>query len=173
MKKLFTLLCALLLLSVSAAGAEGSPVVNYNDRIQLNGLLPDGYRFSLESQTDLALEGRVHSGDPAAPVLEVYIAFNDSFAQAGDLKNLGNDALDLIKQGFTAENDVSFSSLETASGDSLLVIRENAGQFLDFYSVCSGYEIELTLFPAEGQALTEAQINTCLDLMRTLDIIPA
>ena len=172
MKKLFALLCGLLLLSVSAAAAEGSPVVNYNDRIQLNGLLPDGYRFSLESQTDLALEGRISSDDPAAPVLDVYIAFNESYAGIATLKDLGEEMLDLIRQGFSSEDEVSFSSFETASSDSLLVIRENGGRFLDFYTVCSGYEIELTLFPADKQLLTEEQISRCLELMRTLDIIP-
>ena len=170
MKKILALLCALLLLSVSAASAEAGTVVNYNDRIKLNGLLPDGYRFSLQSQTDLALEGRILSDDPAVPVMEVYIAFNESYAQVKDLSGLGDDVLNLVKQGFTNENDVTFSTCQTASGDSLLVTRENAGQFLDFYTVFSGYEIELTLFPAEGQTLTEKQISSCMDFMSGLDV---
>ena len=43
---------------------------------------------------------------------------------------------------------------------------------MDFYTVSIGHEIELTLFPTEGQTLTEAQVNSCLELMRTLDIVP-
>ena len=65
-----------------------------------------------------------------------------------------------------------FDTLVTASGDNLLVVRETSGQFLDFYTVCLGYEIELTLFPADGQLLTEEQVQQGLDYVKTLDIVP-
>ena len=172
MKKIFALLCAVLLLSVSFASAENGTVVEFRDNLLLNGTLPDGYRFSLKSQTDLTLEGEIISDDAAAPVLEVYIAFNESFAQAESLKNLDEGTLGLVKQGFSEENSVTFELFDTASGDSLLMIREAGGQFLDFYTVCAGYEIELTLFPAEGQVLTDAQVSQFLNFIRGLDFQP-
>ena len=118
------------------------------------------------------MSGQLVSGDPAAPSLEVYIAFNESYAAAESLKDLDQATLDGIKQDFSLEYDVTFEQYETASGDVMLLVRENSGQFLDFYTVSHGHEIELTLFPAEGQTLTEAQISRCLELMRTLDITP-
>ena len=172
MKKILALLCAVLLLSVSFASAENGTVVEFRDRILLNGSLPEGYRFSLVSQTDLVMEGQIVSGDAAAPVLEVYIAFNESYAQAESLANLDENALGLIKQGFSEENNVTFDLFDTVSGDRVLLIREAGGQFLDFYTICLGYEIELTLFPAEGQTLTDAQVGEFVEFIRNMDIVP-
>ena len=172
MKKILALLCALLLLAASCAYAEGSTIVEFREKIQLNGALPQGYHFSLISQADDTLEGRLVSDNTAAPVFEIFIAFNDSYAQAGDLKDLDQESLGIIRQGFENENDVVFSSFDTASGDSFLLVRENNGQFLDFYTVCLGYEIELTLFPAEGQTLSEDQIGQWTEFVRTIDILP-
>lgn len=172
MKKIFAMLCALLLLLASCASAEGGTVVSFRECIELNGTLPEGWRFSLVSQTDLTLEGEIISGDSAAPVLQVYIAFNESYAQAGSLKDIDTGTVELIKQGFSEEYAVTFDSFETASGDSLLLIRETGGRFLDFYTVSLGHEIELTLVPGESGVLTDAQISRCLEFMRTLDVLP-
>lgn len=172
MKKTFALLCALLLLAVSCAAAEGDPIVEFPGRFRLNGTLPGGYRFSLQSQTELTLEGEIVSDAPAAPVLAVYLAFNESYAGVTTLSDLGNEGLELIRQGFLEENDVTFETADTASGDRLLVVREAGGQFLDFYTVRGGFEIELTLLPAAGQSLTEEQAGTFLNFMRALSIQP-
>ncbi len=172
MKKILALLCAVLLLAVSCASAEGGTIVEFRDKIQLNGVLPEGYHFSLISQADDTLEGQLISDNAAAPVFEIYIAFNDSYAQAGSLKDLDQEALGIIRQGFENENEVTFGSFDTASGDGFLLVKENSGLFLDFYTICLGYEIELTLFPADGQALSEAQISQWTEFVRTLDILP-
>ena len=171
MKKILALLCAVLLLAASCAFAD-TPVVEFREKIQLSGSIPEGYSFTLLDQQELMMSGQVISDNPAAPYLEVYIAFNESYAAAESLKDLDENTVSIIKQGFTEEYDVTFGQFETASGDSLLLIRDNGGLFVDFYTVSIGHEIELTLFPAEGQTLTEAQVNSCLELMRTLDIVP-
>lgn len=172
MKKIFALLCAALLLAVSCACADSGTVVEFRDNILLNGTLPEGYHFALKSQTDLTLEGEIVSDDAAAPVLEVYIAFNESYAQAESLKNLDDDTMNRIKLAFSEEDSVTFELFDTASGDAMLLIREAGGQFLDFYTICLGYEIELTVFPAPGQALTDAQISEFTEIIRNMDIVP-
>ena len=172
MKKFLALLCALLLLTASCAYADSGTIVEFRDKIQLNGAMPQSYHFSMISQADDTMEGQLVSDDAAAPVFEIYIAFNDSYAQAGNLKDLDQETLGIIRQGFESENDVTFSSFDTASGDGFLLVKENSGLFLDFYTVCLGYEIELTLFPAEGKTLTEAQVSQWTEFVRTLDILP-
>ena len=172
MKKIIALLCALLLLSVSFASAEAGTLVEFRDVLRLSGSIPDGYGFTLTSQTDLSLEGAFVSADPAAPVLEVYIAFNESYAGVESLKNLGSEGEDFIKQGFLEENDVSFDALETASSGRLLVVREATGRFLDFYTIRKGYEIELTLRPADGQSLDEEQAASWKSYLSLLGIQP-
>ena len=172
MKKITALLYALLLLAVSCAYAETGPVVEFRDRIQLEGSLPDGYSYSLREQTELTLKGVIESGDSSAPALEIFIGFNDSFAEVESLDNLDRESLESVKRGFSEEDDVAFDVYTTSPGDKLLVVRENNGRFLDLYTVCLGYEIELTLYPADGQSLTDAQISRFLELIRTMDIVP-
>ena len=103
-------------------------------------------------------------------------AFNKLFLKSSKelllLYHLREEGNILIKEKFLDESNVTFDTLVTASGDNLLVVRETGGQFLDFYTVCLGYEIELTLFPAEGKPLTEDQVNKCLEFIKTLDIVP-
>ncbi|MBR3335058.1 MAG: hypothetical protein IKG23_12280 [Clostridia bacterium] len=173
MKKIIALLCALLLLSVSCASAAGT-VVEFHDKLLLNGTLPDGYSYTQISLDDSTLFGEVTSGNSAGAHLEICISLSDnsSYIVAESPKDLSADELNLIKHPFEEESNVTFDQLTTASGDNLLVVRETGGQFLDFYTVCLGYEIELTLFPAEGTPLTEEQINRCLEFLRTLDVVP-
>jgi hypothetical protein len=172
MKKILALLCTILLLAASCASAEGGTITEFRNRVQLNGTLPEGYRFSLLSQTELTLEGKIVSDDPAAPELQVYFAFNESYAHAESLASLDENEMELIRQSFTEEYAVSFSSMTTASGDNLLVTRENSNQFLDFYTVSLGNEIELILVPAENQSLTDAQITRWTEFVRMLDVLP-
>ena len=173
MKKIIALLCALLLLTASCASAEGT-VVEFHDKLLLNGALPAGFSYSQISLDDSTLLGNLTSDDPAGVSYEICISLSDnsSFIEAESPKDLSADELNLIKQLFENESNVIFDTLVTASGDNLLVVRETSGQFLDFYTVCLGYEIELTLFPADGQLLTEEQIQQGLDYVKTLDIVP-
>lgn len=174
MKKCLALLCAALLLACTFASAEDASIVDFRDRFQLSGVLPEGYRFNRESESDVSLQGKIVSDDPAAPSFEINVFFNESYANVAGLKDLNDAELENVRQSFSAENDVQFDTIETATGNRLLVIREIGSDldFLDFYTICQGYEIELTLRAAEGQSLSDAQINHCLEFMRTFDVIP-
>ena len=173
MKKIIALLCALLLLTASCASAEGT-VVEFHDKLLLNGALPEGFSYSQISLDDSTLLGNLTSDDPAGVSYEICISLSDnsSFIEAESPKDLSADELNLIKQLFENESNVIFDTLVTASGDNLLVVRETSGQFLDFYTVCLGYEIELTLFPGDGKLLTEDQVNKCMEFIKSLDIVP-
>ena len=177
MKKFLILLCAAMLLC-SCAFAE-SGVIDYMDRFEMKCSLPDGYHHTLISMSDLNLEGaiRADSDDPAAPRMTIYISFNESFAAVQNLNDLDEGALDLIRQGFSDENTVAFDMIETDSGIRLLVVRETGDDpdFLDFYTVYHGHEIELTLLAGDSVpdgVLTDAQVENCLKYIRTLEITP-
>ena len=178
MKKLLSLfLCAALLLASVSAYAGSDASIDFQDRLQLRGTLPDGYKCTILSQSDMTMECAVISDNPAAPRLNIFISFNESYASAQRLGDLDAETLEWIKSGFSEENTVTFDMFETASGVSLLLVRETGEDqdFLDFYTVCQGHEIELTLVAgdeAPGLALTEEQITNCMELMRSLDILP-
>ena len=178
MKKLLSLfLCAALLLASVSAFAGSDASIDFQDRLQLRGTLPDGYKCTILSQSDLTMECAVISDDPAAPRLNIFISFNESYASVNKLADLDAESLERLKMGFSEENTVTFDMFKTDSGTDLLLVRETGDDpdFLDFYTICLGHEIELTLTAgdeAPGLALTEEQINNCLNLMRSLDILP-
>jgi hypothetical protein len=183
MKKIISLLlCAILLCGCSAlaetAGEKSDLVtIDINGRFRLQGILPEGYRFSITSQSDLAMEGVFSSADPAAPEMSLYISFNEIYANVQRLNDLSEEELELIRQGFAEDNDVSFDMAETSLGTKLLVVRETGADrdFLDFYSIYLGHEIELKLVSnneASGFALTDAQMQMCIKLLSDMDFVP-
>ncbi len=169
---MIALLCALLLLTASCVSAEDATIAEFRDMIQLNGRLPDGYSYSPGETTDLTMTGTVRSADSSAPSLVIFFGFNESYSGVESLDRLDKTSLEIIRQGFSGEDDVTFSMFDTASGDQMLCVRENNGRFLDFYTICLGYEIELTLTPANGKTLTDAQIKSWTEYIRTVDILP-
>jgi hypothetical protein len=177
MKKMLSLLlCAALLLTCAAALADTASV-DIRDRFQIKGTLPDGYKLSVLSQDDLVLEGEISSDDPAAPIMRLYVSFNETYAAKDTLKDMSDQELQVICQSFTEEYSVTFDRLDTASGVPLLSAREtgDSADFLDFYTIFRGHEIELWLSKVDGAddpTLTEAQISRCIELIKTLEIIP-
>ena len=123
MKKLLSLLlCAVLLLVSISALAGNDASIDFQDRLQLRGTLPEGYKCTILSQSDLTMECAVVSDNLAAPCLKIFISFNESYANTQRLGDLDAETLELIKAGFSEENTVSFDMFETASGLSLLIL---------------------------------------------------
>lgn len=178
MKKIISLLlCTVLLLACSAAFAGEEAVVDISGRFQIKGTLPDGCQLSILAQDALTLEGEIRSSDPAAPVLQLYVSFNETYEAKNTLNDLTESELDAIRQSFLEEYTVEFSRLDTASGTPLLVVQESreATDFLDFYTIFHGHEIELWLskpIDADDPSLEEAQLAAWTDFARTLEFIP-
>ena len=182
MKKIISLLlCAILLCGCSALAesAEKSDLVtiDINGRFQLKGVVPEGYRFSITSQSDTAMEGVFTSADPEKPEMSLYISFNEIYANVQRLNDLDEASLEQLRQGFLQDNNVTFDTAETAMGTKLLVVREVGGDpdFLDFYTIYLGHEIELTLRSrneASGFALTDAQVQMCISLLSGMEFVP-
>ena len=178
MKKIAALVLALVLaLTCVSALAEDKAVIDFQNRIQFSGVLPEGYKCSILSQNDLTMECLIAGEDPAAPRMDVFISFNESYTGVASLADLDAESLERLKMGFSEENVVTFEDLKTDSGADLLVVRETGDDldFLDFYTICLGHEIEFTLTAGEaapGQALTDEQVSRCIEFMRTLSILP-
>ena len=102
MKKLISiLLCAALLLTCFSALAEDKAVIDFQNRIQFSGVLPDGYKCSILSQSDLTMECLIASENPAAPRMDIFISFNESYTGVASLADLDADSLERLKMGFS------------------------------------------------------------------------
>ena len=89
MKKLISiLLCAALLLTCVSALAEDKAVIDFQNRIQFSGVLPEGYKCSILSQSDLTMECLIASENPAAPRMDIFISFNESYTGVASLADL-------------------------------------------------------------------------------------
>lgn len=177
MKKIISLLLSMMLLfSCSAAFAQEPTVVDISGRFQIKGVLPDGYQLSILSQDSLSLEGEIKSADPDAPVMHLYVAYDETKSGIRTLNDLPGSELENIRQSFLEEYIVDFSELTTASGIPLLVVKEvqDAPDFLDFYTVFLGHEIELWLNRQDSTAdpsLPEEQLAAWTEFVKALEFV--
>ena len=177
MKKIISLLLSMMLLfSCSLAFAQEQTVVDISGRFQIKGALPDGYQLSILSQDSLSLEGEIKSADPDAPVMHLYVAYDETKNGIMTLKDLPGSELENVRQSFLEEYVVDFSELTTASGLPMLVVKEiqDAPDFLDFYTVYLGHEIELWLNRPDGAAdpsLPEEQLAAWTAFVKALEFV--
>ena len=181
MKKLISLLLcitlALLCAAVFAESVSNQFTADVRDRFRITGPLPEGYQYSIVSQNDMMTRAAITSEDPAAPVLDLTVSFNEIYSDIQRLNDLPEDQLEIIKAGFSEMNEVTFETGETSHGTKLLIVRETGADrdFLDFYSIYLGYEIELKLSPSENAAdptLTDEQVKKCISFLSDLDFVP-
>ena len=181
MKRIISLLlCFALLCCCAASFAESAPnqfTATVHDRFRLTGPLPEGYQYSIQYQDDLMTRAAIASEDPSAPVMMLVISYNESYAEVQRLNDLPEDQFEHIKAGFSEMNEVTFDTRETSHGTKLLIVRETGADldFLVFYTIYLGHEVELRLAPgdgAENPVLTEAQIQKCIDFLSDLDFSP-
>ena len=181
MKKLISiLLCLSLLCGCAVSLAESAAnqfTATVRDRFRLVGPLPEGYQYSIVSQDDLTTRALITSEDPAAPEMTLIISYNESYGDIQRLNDLPDDQLELIKTGFSEMNEVTFDLRETSHGTRLLVVRETGADqdFLDFYTIYLGHEVELRLAPGKGASdptLTEEQIQKCISFLSDLEFTP-
>ena len=179
MKKAITiLLCLVLTLCCAAALAEKEimGVISMNGAFELRGVLPEDYQL-----TTIAVEpGRYLASlyaDDSRPTMLISIAYEELMSEVDRLNDLDDDTLAQIEATFTAEDGVNISYMETAYGTKLMVVKEivDGIDYVDFYTVYKGYEIEFVLTQTEtnaGQSITDAQIGTAVQFLSDLDFVP-
>ncbi len=178
-KSLAILLCLALLLGCAAAAAETAEktylaTVDMNGAFQLQCALPEGYEIE-EIESTGASYVAIFAADENRPLLTLSIAYNELYSDAFRMNDLDAEALALIEESFQAEDDVKISYTETSYGTKLMMIQEADGSvdYVDFYSVYLGYEIEIVVVAQDKNGLTDAQIQMVVDFLSDLDFVEA
>ncbi len=181
MKKIIAAaLSLILLLSCCAALAETAEktqlgTISMNGEFKLQCSLPEDYRLMITKKNDLFLSAVLSSPDPAKPMMQLIIGYDDMYANVKRMNDLSEEDLMIIAASFE-EDIVEISYTETAYGTLLMVAREvgdDTTDFISFISVYEGYMIEFLVVPGEEAAeLTDEQIQTCIDFLSELDFIP-
>ena len=185
MKKLIALiLCAALALSCAAALAEAAPekeeivTINMNGAFALKGLLPEGYKWTLNSDsTSEQMLGMFSTDDLTRPVLQLSIALDDSYGDVERLNDLSDEELQVLEETFRYDSTVEISYTETSYGTKLMVVKETGSDrdYVDFFTIYKGHMIDLVLLPgreAEDPTITQEQVDTCIKLLSDLDFVP-
>ena len=180
MKKAFAiLLCLAMLLGCSAMAETAEKThlatVNMNGAFQLQCSVPEGYEIiEIESADDSYVA--MLAAEEDKPLLMLSIAFNELYADVARMNDLDEEALAQAEEAFREEDNVEISYTETAYGTKLMMIREAEGavDYVDFYSIYLGYEIEIVAIAADEEAgLTDEQIQMVVDFLSNLDFVEA
>ncbi len=182
-KTVAILLCLAMLLGCAAAMAEAADKtvigqVNMNGQFTLKCALPEGYVLVANEIEPNSYSGVVSSDDPERPEMILTIAFNEMYSNVERLNDLSDADMELLKETFTDEYQVEFSFMETAYGTKVLVAKEIEGEvdFVDFYTVYKGYEVEIVMVNEVGDTyvpVTDEQMQLAMDFLTNMDFVPA
>lgn len=178
MKKMLAILLCVSMLLACAALAETEKaslgVVNVNGAFELKCALPEGYSLEvLFSETHFCLAS-VNPEDELKPTLMISIAYNELYSDVERINDLDEETLKRIEDSFRDEDDVEINYMETAYGTRLMVVKEvsDGVDYLDFYTIYKGYEVELVLIHAnEGEPITEAEIQMAVKFLSDMDFV--
>ena len=185
MKKIIALLLCLAMMLGCAAMAETAEK-ELNGELTVNGKFtakwaaPEGYHLTeMQSGDDgYMIAAFLPENETAGkPVMVVSIAPDELLTDVARLNDLDDEALSKIEATFREEDEVDISYMETTHGTKLMVIKETKENvdYVDFYTIYLGYEIELVLTHTEemaGTPITDEQIATVVQFLSDLDLIP-
>ena len=185
MKKIAALMLCLALLLGCAAMAETAEK-EFTGELTVNGkftarwIAPENYAATEVQSGEggfmiLALEP--DEAHPDQPMMLVSIAPDELLTDVERLNDLDDAALVQIEATFREEDEVEISYMETSHGTKLMVVKETADgiDYVDFYTIYLGYEIELVLTQNEtkaGEPITDEQIATVVQFLSDMELEP-
>lgn len=187
MKKIIAMmLCLMLALSCVAALAEtaekeSTGELSVDGKFTVKWVAPEGYTVSEVQSDDIGFMIMALIPDEAnagKPMMMVSIAPDELLWGVNRLNDLDDDALAQIEATFREEDEVEITYMETAYGTKLMVVKEtkNGVDYVDFYTIYLGYEIELVLTQTAemaGTPITDEQIATVIQFLSDMEFIPA
>lgn len=115
--------------------------------------------------------------DSGKPMVNISIAMNEMYTDVARLNDLDEESLAQIEETFRDEDTVDISYMETAHGTKLMVVKEanDGADYVDFYTIYMGYEIEMVLTRIEAMdktPLTDEEIAMVVQFLSDLEFIP-
>ena len=191
MKKIIALtMCLTMLLACTAiaetanAEKDSMGVLNVNGAFELKCALPEGYALDIIYGDGGNMIANISANDVARPTMILSLAFNDSYADVERLNDLDADTHNAIMNTFMEEDEVEISTMTTAYGTELFVIKEikDTVEYVDFYTIYKGYEIEMVLNHIGGFdptanempeiiPVTDEEIQLAIQFLSDLDFV--
>ena len=152
--------------------------LNVNGVFDLQCKIPEGYQLQIMSSQKTRIIASLISNDAQKPQMILTVAFDEQYAEVERLNEMSDEDIEILKQSFTALNEIAFSESQTGEGTKLLIAKE-AGEDEDYVSILTvykGYVVEFVLTPnpsAVDQTLTDDQIQKSIDFLTDLQFVPA
>ncbi len=184
MKKIIAIaLCLAMLLGCAAAVAETAEKQSLTiaDKFTVKWLAPEGYEINVyannEGDGNMIITLTPDENNAGKPMMTAAIAPNELYSEVQRMNDLSEEDMAAIEATFREEDEVEISYMETAYGTKLLVVKETKDgiDFVDFYTIYLGYEIELVLTQTEemaGTSITDEQIATVIQFLSDMDLEP-
>ena len=186
MKKVVALLLCLAMLLGCAALAETDEKVftgelNVNGKFTAKWVAPVGYHAAEVQSGDEGFMIVTFSPDEEGtgkPMMTISAYPDELLCEVNRLNDLDDAALAKIEDTFRPEDEVEISYMETTHGTKLMVVKEvkNGVDYVDFYTIYMGYEIEMVLTQTEemaGTPITDEQIAEVVQFLSDLEFVPA
>ena len=192
MKRIFTwALCLMLALGCFSVLAEAAPKtysgeLTVPNRFTIKWIAPEDYELSdidagdpeWIGDTGFLLTALIPKDiESGKPMVNISIARDELLTGVARLNDLSDEALAQIEETFRDEDTVDISYMETEHGTKLMVVREtlDGTDYVDFYTIYMGYEIEMVLTQIEAMdktPLTDEQIAMVVQFISDLEFIP-
>ena len=168
------------------AAEEAAPAAASLEEMTVDGkftvkwICPEGYTASevySDGEGYLVLALTPDEAQTEKPMMMVSISPNELYADVNRLNDLDEAALTEVENTFREEDMVEISYMETSHGTKLMVVKEsNDGtDYVDFYTIYLGHEMELVLVQQEamaGTAITEEQTATVIRFLSDMEFEP-
>ncbi|MBR5111730.1 MAG: hypothetical protein IK099_16235 [Clostridia bacterium] len=181
MKKIIAITLCLAMLLGCAAMAETAEktymgTVSVKGAFDLKCTIPEGYDLITEPMDNGNIVSVITPKDETKPSMMLSIAFNEIYADTKRLSDVDAETLAEIEDSFREEYEVEISYTETAKGTKLLMAKEVEGavDWVDFYTIYEGYEIEIVMVQSEakeGESISDEQVQMMLDFLSNLDFV--
>ena len=184
MKKIIALLLALALtLSCAAVLAEAAEKTNmgtidFGGKFVIKGVIPEGYTLVEEEKQDKVFihAKLVKADDPMAPYLDIAIYQEDTYESGTKLNDVDAETLKEIEDSFTEDADVQIEYTETGLGTKLMKVTEigDDPDWIAFYTIYEGYEIELTIKVSEmavSPELSQDVVDKAVTFLTEMDFV--
>ena len=154
-------------------------VIDINGAFSLQCRMADGYSILPVKSTSDQLVAVISSEDPAKPILQLCVAYDEKYAKVERMNDLSDEELAELEKTFTdVDPTVEITYGDTGLGTRLMIARQSDSGFdyLDFLSIYKGYFVECVMVAsesAEAKDLTEDQIQMCIDFLTEMDFVPA
>jgi len=179
MKKIMALMLSVMMLCGAAAFAETAEkqlmaTVSMNGTFDLRCRVPDGYTLEEVTKEEMVQVWELKPEDAERPEMVISVGFDEMHAEIDRLNDLTDAEKAAIEATWKEEYETEVSYMETALGTQLMVVREieDGVDFVDFYTIYKGHDIEFVLLNADKDPLTDEEIAKAVQFLSDLDFVP-